>query len=38
MVTRHRGAQPNASLVGDVRVGPRARVMWRAVLDDEIVG
>src|SRR2546430_3586029 len=26
---------PNATLVGDVRVGPRARVMYGAVLDAE---
>ncbi|MEV4569729.1 hypothetical protein AB0K12_38720 [Nonomuraea sp. NPDC049419] len=42
---RHRGRQPQvhptayvaptATLVGDVRVGPRARVMYGAVLDAE---
>src|SRR2546430_4851090 len=45
MLIRHRSAQPhvhpsayvapNATLVGDVRVGPRARVMYGAVLDAE---
>jgi carbonic anhydrase/acetyltransferase-like protein (isoleucine patch superfamily) len=45
MLIRHRGAQPqvdptayiapNATLVGDVRIGPRARVMYGAVLDAE---
>jgi carbonic anhydrase/acetyltransferase-like protein (isoleucine patch superfamily) len=45
MLIRHRGVAPrvdptayvapNATLVGDVRVGPRARVMYGAVLDAE---
>jgi carbonic anhydrase/acetyltransferase-like protein (isoleucine patch superfamily) len=45
MLIRHRGAQPivdptawvapNATLVGDVRVGPGARVLYGAVLDAE---
>ncbi|MGN9906364.1 gamma carbonic anhydrase family protein [Phytohabitans sp. LJ34] len=45
MLIRHRGNQPtvdptayvapNATLVGDVRVGPRARVMYGATLDAE---
>jgi carbonic anhydrase/acetyltransferase-like protein (isoleucine patch superfamily) len=45
MLVRHRGAQPhvdptawvapNATLVGDVRVGPHARVMYGAVVDAE---
>lgn len=45
MLIRHRGAQPqvdptayvapNATLVGDVRVGANARVMYGAVLDAE---
>jgi carbonic anhydrase/acetyltransferase-like protein (isoleucine patch superfamily) len=45
MLVRHRGAEPqvdptacvapNATLVGDVRVGPHARVMYGAVLDAE---
>jgi carbonic anhydrase/acetyltransferase-like protein (isoleucine patch superfamily) len=45
MLIRHRGAQPtvdpsayvapNATLVGDVRVGPRARIMYGATLDAE---
>ncbi len=45
MLIRHRGAEPvvdpsayvapNATLVGDVRVGPHARVMYGAVLDAE---
>jgi carbonic anhydrase/acetyltransferase-like protein (isoleucine patch superfamily) len=45
MLLRHRGRDPvvdpsafvapNATLVGDVRVGPRARVMYGAVLDAE---
>jgi carbonic anhydrase/acetyltransferase-like protein (isoleucine patch superfamily) len=45
MLIRHRGAEPrvdptayiapNATLVGDVRIGPRARVMYGAVLDAE---
>lgn len=45
MEIRHRGVgpvvdptawvAPNATLVGDVRVGPRARVMYGAVLDAE---
>jgi carbonic anhydrase/acetyltransferase-like protein (isoleucine patch superfamily) len=45
VLIRHRGAEPrvdpsafvapNATLVGDVRVGPRARVMYGAVLDAE---
>ena|SRR2546430_5464631 len=45
MLIRHRSAQPhvhpsayvapNATLVGDVRVGPRARIMYGAVLDAE---
>jgi carbonic anhydrase/acetyltransferase-like protein (isoleucine patch superfamily) len=45
MLIRHRDAQPsvdpsayvapNATLVGDVRVGPHARVMYGAVLDAE---
>ncbi|HEV2784172.1 MAG TPA: acyltransferase [Actinophytocola sp.] len=45
MLIRHRSAEPrvdptayvapNAVLVGDVRVGPRARVMYGAVLDAE---
>ena len=42
---RHRGREPfvdpsawvapTATLVGDVRIGPRARVMYGAVLDAE---
>jgi carbonic anhydrase/acetyltransferase-like protein (isoleucine patch superfamily) len=45
MLIRHRGAEPrvdptawvapNATLVGDVRVGARARVLYGAVLDAE---
>jgi carbonic anhydrase/acetyltransferase-like protein (isoleucine patch superfamily) len=45
MLLRHRGRDPvvdpsafiapNATLVGDVRVGPRARLMYGAVLDAE---
>jgi carbonic anhydrase/acetyltransferase-like protein (isoleucine patch superfamily) len=45
VLIRHRGKQPsvdptafvapNATLVGDVRVGPRARVLYGAVLDAE---
>jgi carbonic anhydrase/acetyltransferase-like protein (isoleucine patch superfamily) len=45
MLIKHRGAQPtvdptayvapNATLVGDVRVGPRARIMFGATLDAE---
>jgi carbonic anhydrase/acetyltransferase-like protein (isoleucine patch superfamily) len=45
MLLRHRGHQPvvdpsafvapTATLVGDVRIGPRARVMYGAVLDAE---
>lgn len=45
MLIRHRGARPsvdpsayvapNATLVGDVRVGPRARIMYGATLDAE---
>jgi carbonic anhydrase/acetyltransferase-like protein (isoleucine patch superfamily) len=45
MLIRHRGrvptvdpsafVAPNATLVGDVRVGPRARVLYGAVLDAE---
>ena len=45
MLVRHRGSEPvvdpsayvapNATLVGDVRVGPRARIMYGAVLDAE---
>jgi carbonic anhydrase/acetyltransferase-like protein (isoleucine patch superfamily) len=45
MLIRHRGAEPridptayvapNATLVGDVRIGPRVRVMYGAVLDAE---
>lgn len=45
MLIRHRGIEPTvdpsafvaptATLVGDVRVGPRARVMYGAVLDAE---
>jgi carbonic anhydrase/acetyltransferase-like protein (isoleucine patch superfamily) len=45
MLIRHRGhdpvidpsayVAPNATIVGDVRVGPRARVMYGAVLDAE---
>jgi carbonic anhydrase/acetyltransferase-like protein (isoleucine patch superfamily) len=45
MLIRHRGVAPrvdptayiapNATLVGDVRVGPRVRVMYGAVLDAE---
>jgi carbonic anhydrase/acetyltransferase-like protein (isoleucine patch superfamily) len=45
MLVRHRGAEPtvdltawvapNATLVGDVRIGPRARIMYGAVLDAE---
>jgi carbonic anhydrase/acetyltransferase-like protein (isoleucine patch superfamily) len=45
MLIRHRGAQPsvhrsayiapNATLVGDVQVGPQARIMYGAVLDAE---
>jgi carbonic anhydrase/acetyltransferase-like protein (isoleucine patch superfamily) len=45
MLIRHRGASPtvdptafvapNATLVGDVRIGPRARVLYGAVLDAE---
>jgi carbonic anhydrase/acetyltransferase-like protein (isoleucine patch superfamily) len=45
MLIRHRGKQPSvdptafvaptATLVGDVRVGPRARVLYGAVLDAE---
>jgi carbonic anhydrase/acetyltransferase-like protein (isoleucine patch superfamily) len=45
MLLRHRGQEPTvdpsafvaptATLVGDVRVGPRARVMYGAVLDAE---
>jgi len=45
MLIRHRDAEPrvdptawvapNATLVGDVRVGPRARVLYGAVLDAE---
>ena len=45
MLLRHRGREPavdpsafvapTATLVGDVRVGPRARVMYGAVLDAE---
>jgi carbonic anhydrase/acetyltransferase-like protein (isoleucine patch superfamily) len=45
MLIRHRGTQPsvdpsayvapNATLVGDVRVGPRARIMYGATLDAE---
>ena len=45
MMIRHRGTQPtvdpsayvapNATLVGDVRVGPRARIMYGATLDAE---
>lgn len=45
MLIRHRGVAPvvdpsafvapNATLVGDVRIGPRARVLWGAVLDAE---
>jgi carbonic anhydrase/acetyltransferase-like protein (isoleucine patch superfamily) len=45
MLIRHRGAEPsidptawvapNATLVGDVRIGPRARIMYGAVLDAE---
>src|SRR6266536_3931064 len=39
MLLRHRGHEPvvapTATLVGDVRVGPRARVMYGAVLDAE---
>lgn len=45
MLIRHRGTAPrvdptayvapNATLVGDVRVGPRARIMYGAVLDAE---
>lgn len=45
MLIRHRGAEPTvdptayvaptATLVGDVRIGPRARIMYGAVLDAE---
>ena len=45
MLVRHRGAQPvvdptafvapNATLVGNVRIGPRARIMYGAVVDAE---
>ena len=45
MLIRHRGAQPtvdpsafvapNATLVGDVRIGPRVRILYGAVLDAE---
>jgi carbonic anhydrase/acetyltransferase-like protein (isoleucine patch superfamily) len=45
VLIRHRGAEPrvdpsafvapNATLVGDVRIGPRARIMYGAVLDAE---
>lgn len=45
MLLRHRGREPvidssafvapTATLVGDVRIGPRARVMYGAVLDAE---
>jgi carbonic anhydrase/acetyltransferase-like protein (isoleucine patch superfamily) len=45
MLIRHRGAEPaidpsawvapNATLVGDVRIGPRARIGYGAVLDAE---
>jgi carbonic anhydrase/acetyltransferase-like protein (isoleucine patch superfamily) len=45
MLIRHRGAEPrvdpaayvapNATLVGDVRVGPHARILYGAVLDAE---
>jgi carbonic anhydrase/acetyltransferase-like protein (isoleucine patch superfamily) len=45
MLIRHRGAAPSvdatayvaptATLVGDVRIGPRARIMYGAVLDAE---
>jgi carbonic anhydrase/acetyltransferase-like protein (isoleucine patch superfamily) len=45
MLIRHRGAEPqvdpsayvapNATLVGDVRVGPNTRIMYGAVLDAE---
>jgi carbonic anhydrase/acetyltransferase-like protein (isoleucine patch superfamily) len=45
MLVRHRGVAPSvdptafvaptATLVGDVRIGPRARVMYGAVLDSE---
>ena len=45
MLLRHRGHEPavhpsayvapNATVVGDVRIGPRARVMYGAVLDAE---
>ncbi|OLB65076.1 MAG: acyltransferase [Actinobacteria bacterium 13_2_20CM_2_72_6] len=45
MLIRHRGqapvvdpsafVAPNATLVGDVRIGPRARVLYGAVLDAE---
>ncbi len=45
MLIRHRGAEPlvdptawvapNATLVGDVRVGPNARILYGAVLDAE---
>ncbi len=45
MLIRHRGVEPSvdpsafvaptATLVGDVRVGPRARIMYGAVLDAE---
>jgi carbonic anhydrase/acetyltransferase-like protein (isoleucine patch superfamily) len=48
MLLRHRGRDPvvdpsafvapTATLVGDVRVGPRARVMYGAVLDAEASG
>jgi carbonic anhydrase/acetyltransferase-like protein (isoleucine patch superfamily) len=46
MLLRHRGREPTvdpsafvaptATLVGDVRIGPRARVMYGAVLDAEV--
>jgi carbonic anhydrase/acetyltransferase-like protein (isoleucine patch superfamily) len=45
MLIRHRGAEPavdktawvapSATLVGDVRIGPRTRIMYGAVLDAE---
>jgi carbonic anhydrase/acetyltransferase-like protein (isoleucine patch superfamily) len=45
MLVRHRGHEPvvhpsafvapTATVVGDVRIGPRARVMYGAVLDAE---
>src|SRR5688500_18932161 len=45
MLIRHRGAEPTvdptayiaptATVVGDVRIGPRARIMYGAVLDAE---